>query len=254
MNKLQLIKKIISKKEFSQLPIKDVELVFEKFDKKDYLDEEKVKLSRNLLRKMYTAFVSSKLLSVREKGEEWFLKKHISTKERFEFYKELYGKLLGDFDNDVNVFDLGSGINGFSYNSFGKGVNYVGVEAVGQLVDLQNNYFEKEKIKGKVIHGSLFDLEKVKEIVKKEKGDKVVFLFKTLDSLEMLRRDYSKKLLIEIVPLVDKIVVSFATRSLVSKRKFNVKRNWIVNFIEERFRVLDDFEIGSERYIVFRKK
>ena len=253
MNTKQLIEKIIEKKEFSQLPIKDVELVFEKFDKKEFLDEEKIKLSRDLLRKIYTAFVSPKLLNIKNNNEEWFLKKHISTKERFDFYEKIYKKLLKGFNNKLTVFDLGAGVNGFSYNYFkNNNLNYIAVEAVGQLVNLMNNYFEKNKLKARAVHESLFELEKIKKIVVKENGDKVVFLFKTLDSLEMLERDYSKKLLEEIVPLVDKVVVSFATRSLVSKRKFNVQRNWIINFIKYNFQILEDFELGTERYISFR--
>ena len=41
------------------------------------------------------------------------------------------------------IFDLGAGINGFSYNYFPKGVYYVGIEAMGQLVDLMNYYAMK---------------------------------------------------------------------------------------------------------------
>ncbi|KHO52969.1 MAG: hypothetical protein QT05_C0012G0017 [archaeon GW2011_AR13] len=76
--KSEIIEKIMQKKEFSYLPIKDVELVFESFDKDQYVEEEKIKLTRDLLRKMYTAFVSDKLLNVKEKSPEWFLRKHLS--------------------------------------------------------------------------------------------------------------------------------------------------------------------------------
>ena len=113
--------------------------------------------------------------------------------------------------------------------------------------------FEKEKINGKAIHESLFELERIKRIIKQAKKPKIVFLFKTLDSLEMLEDDYSKKLLLEITPLVDMVVVSFATRSMISRKKFKVNRNWIVNFIKENFKLVDDFELGGERYIVFKK-
>jgi hypothetical protein len=67
----------------------------------------------------------------------------------------------------------------------------------------------------------------------------------------MLERNYSKKLLMEIVPLVKKVVVSFATRSIGARKKFFAKRNWMLNFIEENFEISDDFEISGERYIVF---
>jgi len=78
-------------------------------------------------------------------------------------------------------------------------------------------------------------------------------LFKVIDSLEVIERNYSKKLLEEIVPLVDKVVLSFATRSLGKRSKFNVQRSWIKKFINENFELLEDFEIGGERYFSFRK-
>jgi len=56
------------------------------------------------------------------------------------------------------------------------------------------------------------------------------------------------------VPLVDRVVVSFATRSLVKRTRFKAQRNWIVDFIKNNFSILDDFELGSERYVVFERK
>ena len=272
MNKQNLIKKIIQKKEFSELPKKDVELAFEKFDKKFYCREEKIKLTRDLLRKVFSGFTSRKILIQKNKSPDWVLKKHLSTRERMginrlskpgqtgegiSYYEEIYLRLFKGLDKKLSVVDLGAGVNGFSYNYFkkiGYDVNYVGVESIGQLVKLVNNYFENENISGKAIHLSLFELEKIKKIIKKTKRPKIVFLFKTIDSLEMLKRDYSKKLISEIVGLVDRVVVSFATRSMLKKKKFKVKRNWIINFIKDNFMVLDDFELCGERYLSFRKK
>ena len=159
---------------------------------------------------------------------------------------------------NLSVIDLGAGINGLSYNYFRKRVgkiNYLGIEAVGQLVDLINVYFKNKGLENaETIYISLFEKDKIKKIIKGIKGEKIIFLFKTIDSLEMIERDYSKKLLKQIVSLVDKIVVSFATRSLISKKEFKVKRYWFENFIKENFEVLDDFVLGGERYFVFRKK
>ena len=83
---------------------------------------------------------------------------------------------------------------------------------------------------------------------------KVIFLFKTIDSLEMMQKDYSKKLLLELAPLSEKIVVSFATESFNKRTRFKVKRYWILSFIEENFKITDSFELGGEMYIVFENK
>jgi 5'(3')-deoxyribonucleotidase len=254
----EIIDKIMLKKEFGDLPREDVKLVYSQFDKKDLLVEEKIKRTRDLLRKMYTAFVSKKLLNIKDKSSEWFLKKHISTKERLESYEEVYKKCLEGLNKNCSVVDFGCGINGFSYSYFKKigfNVQYIGIESVGQLVDLQNNYFKKNKIfNAKCVKSSLFKLDEIKKIVESVKGKRVGFFFKVLDSLEMLEKDYSKKVLKELVPMFDRCVVSWATKSLISKKRFYAERKWLKDFINKEFFIIDEFEISGENYLVFSKK
>ena len=255
--KEKLLLKIMQKKEFSRLPRKDVKRAFSFFEKRQVSGEEKIRLTRELLHKVFGAFGSRKLLSIKNKDSEWILRKHISTRERLPFYKEIYKRILKEEGKKLHVIDLGAGINGFSYKYFkelGFNVTYFAIEAMAQFVDFMNHYFKIKKIKGKAIHLSLFELETIKKYIKKIKGKKIIFLFKTLDSLEMLERNYSKRLLIELDPLVDKIVVSFATESMIKRKKFKVKRNWILNFIKENFKILDNFEIGAEKFILFCEK
>ena len=257
MNKIELIRKIIQKKEFSELPRKDVLLAFENFDKEMYSDEEKIKLTRNLLRKVFSSFTSKKILLPKDKPEEWFLKKHLSTKERLHYYEEIYLKILKGMNRKLSIIDLGAGINGLSYNYFKKigfDVKYVAIEAIGQFVNLMDSYFKKGKLKGKAIHLSLFELEKLKKIIIKTKKPRVAFLLKTIDSIEMLERNYSKKLIFEISPLCDRFVISFSTKSMIKRKKFKAKRNWIINFITENFEVLNIFEFGGEKYFIFKNK
>ena len=252
----ELIKKIKQKKEFSMLPEKDVELVFEKINTPFRTDEEKIKMTRDLLRKIYTVFLSNKLLKIKRKNFDWFLKKHLSTRERFHYYSELYRKIIGNSGEKIKIYDLGCGINGFSFPFFKKegfDVEYVGVEAVGQLVDLQKSFFKNSK-KVSFFHESPFDINKISEIVKKGKGTKIVFLFKVIDSLEMLERNYSKKFLTHLTPLVDKVVLSFATRSIQSKKKFFANRKWIRDFISDNFNLVEEFDLGGENYIIFSEK
>ena len=78
----------------------------------------------------------------------------------------------------MNVLDLGAGINGLSYKFFQHKVKYIGVEAVGQLVNLMNSYFSQEKVSGIAIHESLFNLTKIKNLIFTTKGKKIIFLFK----------------------------------------------------------------------------
>ena len=252
----ELYEKITRKKEFSQLPRKDVEIAMEKFGKKNLNDYQQLKLIRQFLRKIFSSFSSRKVFSSTDRDSEWYLMKHKSTKERFPHYKEVYERCFKDFKK-FSVIDLGAGINGLTMTKEflpkNVEVDYIGIEAIGQFVDLMKEFFKKNKIDAKAEHLSLFETEKIKKIIEESKKPRIVLLFKVIDSLESVERDYSKKLLKEISPISDGIVVSFATRSLGNRKKFSAQRTWIVKFITENFDVVDDFEIGGERYIVFKK-
>lgn len=250
MDKKQLIKEITKKPELRDLPLEDVEMALSLCFKKQNSDEENIECTREVLHRAYGAFGSRKLLVLRERTPEWILRKHLSTRERLPHYIEIYRRILGGFNGAI--FDLGAGVNGFSLG-FIPHVRYIGIEGIGQLVTLMNDYFKKQKFDAKAIHLSLFQLEKIKKLIKKERVRKIVFLFKVLDSLEALRRDYSKKLLTEIAPLSEKMVVSLPTQSMLKRRRFKAKRSWITGFIQEKFKVTDDFEIGGERYLVFSR-
>ncbi len=149
---------------------------------------------------------------------------------------------------------MGAGINGFSCNFFKRikvEVDYTAVESVGQLVDLMNYFFEKNKLNAKAFHLSLFEKYKIKKIIEKQKRPRIVFMFKIIDALEKIKTDYSKELILEIAPLVDKFVLSFSTKSFGGK-KFFANRNWILDFIKNNFDIVEDFEINGERYIIFK--
>ena len=257
MNNEEILEKVVSKREFSKIPKEDILLAYQKFERRQCSEEEKIRLTRDLLRKVYSAFTSGKLLTIKDKNEEWFLRKHLSTKERLGSYQELYNKLFGKLkEKSISLIDLGSGINGFSYKFFPPKIkiSYTGVEAVGQLVDLMNFYFEKNNLDARAIHKSLFNLEEIKTVIEKCEKPRIIFLFKVIDSLEMLEGDYSKKLLKEITPLCDRVIVSFATRSMIKKDRFKVNRKWILDFIKDNFELIEDFELSNERYVIFKNK
>lgn len=257
MNKQELLEKVKFKKEFSELPEKDVEMAFEKFNNEKYSEEEKIKLTRDLLRKVFSGFSGKKLLGMKEKSVDEILKKHLSTRERYPFYDEIYERILKNLPKKISILDLGAGVNGLSYDyfkKFGKTVDYLGVEAVGQIVNIINNFFENERISGKMVHLSLFEVEKLKKIINDTKKPRVIFLFKVIDSLEKIERDYTKKLLAEIVPLADRIVISFATESWMRRKRFYANRKWLIDFIRDNWQFTDDFELGGERYVVFENK
>ncbi len=252
----EMYQQIIKKKEFSELPRVDVEKAFAKFERRQTSDEDKVKLTRDLLRKTFSGFAGQKMLNWKDKSADEILQKHLSTRERFENYTEIYQRLLKNLPKKISVLDFGCGVNGVNYSLFGKigkSVDYFGIESVGQLVELTNAFFEKNQIKNAVVmKESLFEFEKIKKLISQTKKPRVVFMFKVVDALESLERNYTKTFLKEIVPLVDRVVISFATESWFSRKKFFVQRTWLVDFIREQgWQFIDDFNLGGERYLCF---
>ena len=114
----KILQKIKAKKELSQLPERDIELAYSHFSKRQTIEEEKIRLTRDLLHKVFGAFGSKKLLNFKEKDAEWVLKKHLSTRERFPFYNKIYRQILKDMPKKISIIDLGAGVNGFSYKYF----------------------------------------------------------------------------------------------------------------------------------------
>ena len=80
----------------------------------------------------------------------------------------------------------------------------------------------------------------------------LVFLFKALDSFEFVKHDVSKDILKRIS--AKRIVVSFPTKSLVSKQVFKIeKRNWLFNFLERQGWSYSKFEVDNELFVLIDK-
>jgi len=56
------------------------------------------------------------------------------------------------------------------------------------------------------------------------------------------------------MPFFDLAIISWATASLKSKKKFYAKRDWIRKFIEQEFLIVKEFDCGFEHYLIFSKK
>lgn len=243
-----LIVEVKKKKEFSNLPDSIVERALT-------ISKENIKDARAFLRKYFGVFLTNKVL--KGKTEE-VLSSHISSK--FRDYRLFYEKIF-EGKKANSVVDLGCGANGFSYSFIREvlgEVDYIGVEASGQVVENTNYFFKENKIRlAKVEHLDLFNLEEVLEITEKAKSPKAILILQTLDALESLERNYSKKLLLGLSDVVSKedfLVVSMPLTSISGKKTFEAKRSWISVFLEENFKLGKDFNLGNERIFIFSKK
>lgn len=241
-----IIEEVKKKREFSRLPDSIVERVSKK-------ENDNLKKSRAALRKYFGVFLTNKILKGNLSDEET-LKSHISSSKRD--YETFYEEIFDDIKGIHSVVDLGCGANGFSYkylkDEIGS-VDYVGVEASGQLVDHMNDYFEEKLYLAKAVSLDLFDIENIKKILKKQNKERAVFLFQVIDSLENLEKDFSKKFIQEIFEECELMVVSWSIESLSGRRKFFTKRRWIMKFLEENYSIENDFEKDGERILILRK-
>jgi len=241
MNK-KLILDVKKKKEFSLLPDSIVEraLALSEFD---------LKATRAFLRKYFGVFLINKVFKGKDEN---VLKFHLSTRKRD--YDDLYKKLFS-YEKFKSIIDLGCGVNGFSYNFLRKyfgDVNYIGVEAVGQIVENTNKYFQVMGFENAILLKKdlfYFDFKFLKQI----EGPKFVFLFQVADALEIFEKNFTKKFLLNLKNILeekDKIVLSVPLKSLSSGLK-KASGKWAFEFIKEHFYVFDEFEMFDERFIVF---
>jgi len=244
---MNVIEEIKAKREFSKLPDSIVERAAEIF-KGD------VKESRALLRKYFGVFLSNKVL----KGKGDLLRMHMSSKKRN--YEKFYKEIFFGVGNFSSIIDLGAGANGYSYTYlrevFGD-INYLAVEASGQLVDNMNRFFDMNHFSGRAVQGDLMDLKFVSSVLKKFSGKKIIFMFQVIDALENLEKDFSKKFLLNLSKQLteeDLIVLTFPMESLGGRKKFAVQRKWLVDFLEENFLIMKDFKMFGERILVVKDK
>jgi|APSaa5957512576_1039674.scaffolds.fasta_scaffold00494_22 hypothetical protein len=238
---MSLVEEVKKKREFSGLPDSVVLRALNE-------SGDDIKESRKLLRKYFGVFLTNKVI----KGKGDLLKVHMSSKKRN--YEEFYSGIFDVVGDVKSVIDLGCGVNGFSYEFLPKGVEYIGVEAAGQLVGYMNDFFEAEDFDAKAIEGDLFDVDNVVEILRRAKKDRVVFMFQVVDALESMKRDFSKELISLVMGNSEWLVVSLPTVSLGGRKRFEVDRKWLVDFLKGDFEIRKDFEMFGERVLVVGNK
>ena len=116
-----------------------------------------------------------------------------------------------------------------------------------------NGFFGNKDLSARAIHADLFDVDSVVGILKKAKKDRVVFMFQVVDALESVERNFSLKLIGEIMKNCEALVISVPLVSLGGGKKFAVKRKWLMDFLEENYKVEKDFEMFGERVLIIQK-
>ncbi len=181
------------------------------------------------------------------------LKLHKSTRERIDFYGEIYEKIFSWFKPN-KICDLASGYNPISIyyinKILGYSPEYLAIDLNPEDMIFLNNFFKKFKINA---NAKDYDLTQLNFLNDGDlKGVDLVFLFKALDSLEGIKKNISKELILNLK--VNRIVVSFPSKSLVSKKNFKIeKRNWFFKFLKDNLFEYETFEVQNELFVLIIK-
>jgi 16S rRNA (guanine(1405)-N(7))-methyltransferase len=176
------------------------------------------------------------------------LRIHKSSNERLPYYDQIYEKIFEVTGLPKKILDLACGLNPISYPYLKCKPYYLACDLAEKDMEFIKAYFEAMKISG--------DTRKI-DLMKDDLGSiskdfDVVFLFKALDSLEMLKRGVSKGL---IGGLQSKyIVVSFATKSIGGRKEIKKERRaWFERLIVKLNMTSTTFEIPGELFYILKK-
>lgn len=213
---------------------------------------------REIIGQVYGQFLTNEFLKKKkilesEDNINNLLKLHKSTRERIDFYTEIYNKIF-KFYKPKKIADLACGLNPLSYYLIEKELNYSPTYFASDLnpedMNFLNKFFKKNNILGIAKN---YDLTKLEFIENEDfiESD-LVILFKALDSLEEIKKNISKELLIKLPQKY--IVISFPTRSIKAKIKFkNTQKGWLKKIIEENNWTYEQFEVYNEIFFLIKK-
>ena len=173
------------------------------------------------------------------------LELHKSSKERLPYYGLVYKKIFDATGLPERIVDLACGLNPLSYPYLGCKPEYLACDLAEKDLEFIKEYFAIMRIRGSVKKVDLIK-DNVSKIVK---GIDIVFLFKTLDSLESVKWNISQELLKRLK--AKSIVVSFATKSLGGKKAIKKERRaWFERLAKEQNYTFESFEIPGEIFYI----
>ena len=262
MYKEFLIQKIKQKKELRGLAEEVIERVLNSFLQKNPKLEQEITASkklekssavetcvknvRALLRRVSGSFeIDNKdreNLIAQNKIQE-VLATHSSTKERLEYYDEIYNKIFAITGKPKTVLDLGCGLNPLSFPD--RNSLYYACDINKDNLKLVEKYFQKNNIKGKIF---FCDLTKIDNSF--PKAD-VCFLFKVLDIIESKGHKTAEKIITSLS--CKYVVVSFATKTLSGRKMNHPERIWFERMLGRLNLKWTKFEVENEMFYVVEK-
>ena len=240
---------------------KKLENEFEKNNKiiKSKIFKEIIKSIREEIGIVYGSFLTNEFKKKKKYLENKDIKNilhtHKSTREREEYYFEIFTKIFEWYIPKKGIADLACGQNPINYSLItsiiNKEINYYASDLNPKDMEFIQEFFNKNNIKGKAIAHDITQINFIKD--KEFLNCDLVFLFKALDSFETLKKDISKEILSKIPQ--SQVVISFPTKSIKSQLKFKPeKRNWLRNFLTKKEWKFKEFEVENEMFFLVEKE
>ncbi len=156
------------------------------------------------------------------------LNSHSSTKERIEFYPQLYQKIFAITGKPKGIIDLGCGINPFSIPLMGlERLNYSAYDLNQEEIGNLKTLFEYLHQKNKNIAGEagILDFNQMERLIQIKKVD-LCFMFKITDIIDQGKGHKKSEEVIKAIP-TKYMVVSFPTLTMSGKSMNHPRRGWI---------------------------
>jgi len=204
-----------------------------------------LKKTRAVLRKSVGVFIRVG----NEKNFSELLMKHESTRERSDFYPELYADIFHITGNPKSILDLGCGLNPLSYKFLKISPEYFAIDISSTITGIVNDFFSKNKINGKA---EILNLREIKnKKLNLPKAD-ICFMFKLLDSIEMEKGHKIAEKLVKEVPC-NWIAASFSKKTLSGKPMNHPYRGWIEQMCRRLGYFYEVIDFKNEVFYLIKK-
>jgi len=256
-----IILKIKQKKELSDIPDELIEDVLKNYLKKHNIKIPSSRKSQKIIIKevraelrkytgQYQISSRKRIALLNQNKITQLLKTHTSTRERLPYYSKLI-RIIKEL-NPKSILDLGCGLNPIAIiNKINnKAIIYYAYDIKQDELELINNFFRKNKIKGKTI------LADIRKITKFPKTD-LCLILKTLDIIEPNSKGH--KIANQIIRQIIRnlqckfIIISFATKTLSGKIMRMQRRIWLEKILDKLSYKFKTIRTKNEIFYIINK-
>jgi 16S rRNA (guanine(1405)-N(7))-methyltransferase len=268
MNHQQLLEEIIKSKKYKNISpelikneIKDFIKRTPNFDKlKDKFIIKEIKTRLHKKHASFNILSDNKKISyieqLKNKPEDMSIIKKIlsgnrSTKERIDFYQDLYDKIFEITGKPRAIIDFGCGLNPLSSVYLKKPLVYYGYDINQADAELINSFFKIKGIEGRAFILNLKEVANYQNIPEADLG----LMFKFIDTIEEGRNDHklAEEIVKKVLEKTKSLVVSFAKKTLGGKSMVHSNRGWFERMLKRLELYFRKLEFNNEVFYVIKK-